>query len=170
MKSTTTIPILIAIPIMIFGTIVWSPVRSQDLETPASGRTPSSEGAVVEFRELKDGDIVPTVFTVEFRISGMGVAPAGSNIENTGHHHLLINVDELPDMGLPLPKSDQIRHFGGGEMQAELTLSAGDYTLQLLFADYAHIPHDPVVMSELITITVSENPPVKAVTEEGDGD
>jgi hypothetical protein len=122
-----------------------------------AARSPSSEGAIVSFGKLKDGDVVPPVFTVTFVISGMGVAAAGTNIENTGHHHLLIDVAELPDMDQPLPSSDRIRHFGDGQTEVELRLPEGEHSLQLLFADYAHRPHDPVVISEKITITVSKD-------------
>jgi len=134
-----------------------------DESAAASQRTPSSEGAAVSFLKLKDGDEVPPTFTVKFLISGMGVAPAGSKIDNTGHHHLLIDVTELPDMSQPLPSSQQIRHFGKGQGETELTLPEGEHTLQLLFADYVHRPHDPVVISNKITIIVSKN----AVQTEG---
>ncbi len=120
----------------------------------SSHRTPSPPGATVGFANLADGDVVPPVFTVKFSVNGMTVAPAGSQVENTGHHHLLIDVAELPDMNQPLPATDHIRHFGKGQTEAELTLPEGQHTLQLLFADYAHIPHSPPVMSKRITITV----------------
>jgi hypothetical protein len=125
----------------------------------AGHRSPSPEGASVGFSNLSSGDVVPPVFIVKFTISGMGIAPAGSQIENTGHHHLLIDVAELPDLDQPLPMTDNIRHFGKGQTEAELQLPEGEHSLQLLLADHAHIPHDPPVMSELITITVSANAP-----------
>ena len=121
----------------------------------ATQRLPSSEGAMVSFGTLKNGDVVPPTFTVTFIISGMGVASAGTNIDNTGHHHLLIDVVDLPDLNQPLPKSDKIRHFGDGQTEVELTLPEGEHSLQLLFADYMHRPHDPIVISEKITVTVS---------------
>jgi hypothetical protein len=121
----------------------------------ANGRTPSPEGATVGFSNLADGDVVPPDFHVKFTISGMGIAPAGTQIENTGHHHLLIDVDQLPDLNQPLPATEHIRHFGKGQTEAELHLPEGKHTLQLLLADYAHIPHDPPVMSKVITITVA---------------
>ena len=131
--------------------------QAEDGSASVSQRTPSSEGAAVSFLNLKNGDEVPPTFTAKFLISGMGVAPAGSNIDNTGHHHLLIDVTELPDMSQPLPSTGQIRHFGKGQGETELTLPEGEHTLQLLFADYLHRPHDPVVISEKITITVSRD-------------
>jgi len=129
-------------------------------------RRPSPPGASVEIVNLHDGDVVPTTFLVVFSVSGMGIAPAGSDIENTGHHHLLIDVDELPDPNLPLPKNEQFIHFGGGQTETELTLPEGKHTLQLVFADYSHTPHDPVVMSTPISITVSAD----AVPEETEQD
>jgi len=125
----------------------------------ASHRRASPPGTEVGFAELKDGDIVPLGFDVSFLIEGMGIAPAGTDIENTGHHHLLIDVDELPDPNLPLPKSENFIHFGGGQTETTLILPEGKHTLQLVYADYAHIPHDPVVMSDKITIHVSANAP-----------
>jgi len=121
----------------------------------AAQRSPSSEHAMVSFGTLKNGDMVPPTFTVTFMISGMGVAAAGTNIDNTGHHHLLIDVEDLPDLNQPLPKSNKIRHFGDGQTEVELTLPEGEHSLQLLFADYMHRPHDPVVISEEIRVTVS---------------
>lgn len=129
--------------------------KVKDESANATQRTPSSDGASVSFMVLKDGDVVPPTFTVKFLISGMGIAPAGTNIENTGHHHLLIDLLELPPMDQPLPSTPQILHFGKGQGETELTLTEGEHTLQLLFADYQHRPHDPVVISEKITIIVS---------------
>jgi len=101
-----------------------------------------------------DGATVSKTFKVKFGLSGMGVAPAGTNIENTGHHHLLIDIDNTPDLTKPLPATDQIRHFGGGQTETELTLTPGEHTLQILLGNYAHIPHDKPVISKIITITV----------------
>lgn len=116
-------------------------------------RTPAPEGAAVHFISLADGDTVSNPVTIHFGLSGMGVAPAGVRIDGTGHHHLIVNAD-LPDLDLPIPADDNYRHFGGGQTQATIELPAGDHTLQLLLGDLAHIPHDPPVMSEKITITV----------------
>jgi hypothetical protein len=133
----------------------------EETAQPGSHRTASSDGASVGFKTLKDGDIVAETFVVQFSVSGMGVAPAGSDIPNTGHHHLLIDLEELPDMNQPLPATENIVHFGKGQMEAEVVLPPGKHSLQLLFADYSHTPHNPVVMSDKIVITVSANPPVE---------
>ena len=118
-------------------------------------RTPSPEGASVYIVSPEDGATVTNPVTVIFGLSGMGVAPAGIDMANTGHHHLLINVtpDEV-DFDNPLPADDQHVHFGGGQTQVTKELPAGAHTLLLLLGDANHIPHDPPVMSEAITITV----------------
>lgn len=113
----------------------------------------SSPDAKVYFVEPVDGATVSKTFTVKFGLSGMGVAPAGVNKENTGHHHLLINT-ELTDYTKPIGASDQMKHFGGGQTETDITLPEGTHTLQLVLGNYLHIPHDKPVVSEKITITV----------------
>jgi hypothetical protein len=102
----------------------------------------------------QDGDVVSGEFTIKFGLRGMGVAPSGFQMPDTGHHHLLIDIEALPPMDASLPKTDQVRHFGGGQTETSLTLPTGTHTLQLLLGDYAHIPHDPPVISKKITVTV----------------
>jgi len=124
-----------------------------EFSTPA---TPSADGATVSIVLPHDGDVVPPTFLVKFMVSGMGLAPAGSKIDNTGHHHLLIDIEDLPPMDKPLPATDQLLHFGGGQTQTELTLKPGKHSLQLVLGDYAHQPHDPPVISKKIYIEVAE--------------
>jgi hypothetical protein len=127
-------------------------------QEPASGlpRTPAPDGAEVYIQSPEDGAEVSSPFTVRFGLRGMGVAPAGVTAEGTGHHHLLIDVDTLPPDDLPLPTTDQVRHFGLGQTETQLELPPGEHTLQLVLGDALHIPHDPPVRSEKITITVVE--------------
>lgn len=101
-----------------------------------------------------NGERVASDFSVKFGLSGMGVAPAGIDRENTGHHHLLIDLAELPDLSEPLPATDQIRHFGGGQTETQLSLAPGEHRLQLLLGNYSHVPHDNPVISEPVTIVV----------------
>lgn len=110
-------------------------------------------GAAVYFANLKNGDLVSSPLLVQFGLRGIGVAPAGVEKENTGHHHLLIDVAEI-DVNNALPMTDNIRHFGGGQTEARIELKPGTHTLQLLLADHNHIPHHPLVISERITVTV----------------
>lgn len=104
-----------------------------------------------------DGQTVKTKFKVQFGLSGMGIAPAGVDKENTGHHHLLIDTDIATiDLTKPLPATDKIKHFGGGQTETYLELPAGKHSLQLLLGNYLHIPHANPVTSEKITITVQK--------------
>jgi hypothetical protein len=125
------------------------------------GPTPAPAGASVYFIDLKDGATVGTKAVIHFGLRGMGVAPAGSDKENSGHHHLLIDTD-LPPLDQPIPNDPNHLHFGAGQTEAEVTLSPGPHTLQLLFGDKNHIPHSPPVMSERIRVTAADNPPPAA--------
>ena len=126
--------------------------------TAAQGLTRSTapDGARVYFITPVDGAVVTGPVHVQFGLAGMGVAPAGTDAANTGHHHLLIDLPELPPADLPLPANDQVRHFGGGQTEAMIDLEPGEHTLQLIMGNHLHVPHDPVVASERITITVKE--------------
>ena len=103
--------------------------------------------------EPKDGATVSNPVRVVFGLRGMGIAPAGVNALNTGHHHLLIDSD-LPRLDQPIPKDDKHLHFGGGQTETLLILLPGQHTLQLLVGDYAHMPHTPPIASPKITINV----------------
>jgi len=116
-------------------------------------RTASPAGAMEYFITPQNGAKVRSPFTVRFGLKGMGVAPAGVTTPNTGHHHLLIDTDLPPD-NLPIPNDDKHRHFGAGQTEVELTLPPGRHTLQLVLGDANHVPHQPPVHSEKITITV----------------
>lgn len=116
----------------------------------------SGEKPDLYFITPQDGATVSGEFTIQFGLRGMGVAPAGVEKDNTGHHHLLIDVDTMPAMDMPLPSTDQVRHFGGGQTETTLKLPPGEHTLQLVLGNYAHIPHEQPVMSKKITVIVAE--------------
>jgi len=121
----------------------------------ASAETPSPPGAKVYFINLKDGQDVTSPFLVQFGLSGMGVAPAGVDKPNTGHHHLLIDSTLSGDaLKQPIPMDDTHRHFGAGQTEAMISLPPGKHTLQLVLGDWTHIPHVPPVMSNVIKVTV----------------
>ena len=117
-------------------------------------KTKAPDNATVYFQTPKDGETVSSPFTVRFGLKGIGVAPAGVTAPNTGHHHLLIDMATPPDCNAALAVTDNIRHFGGGQTETELTLPPGKHTLQLVLGDALHIPHEKPVVSEKITITV----------------
>lgn len=124
-------------------------------------RTPSPPGAVVYFIDIKDGAHLPETFTVRFGLKNMGLAPAGFVKANTGHHHLLVDTP-VPPLAEPVPSDPQHLHFGAGQTEADITLPPGPHTLQLLFADAGHVPHDPPVLSDVIHVTVDPAEPAKA--------
>lgn len=113
------------------------------------------EGVKLYIISPADGASVRSPFTVRFGLSGMGVAPAGVAKERTGHHHVLIDTGiKDVDLSQPLPATEKVRHFGGGQTEAQLELPPGKHTLQLVLADENHVPFDPPLLSEKITITV----------------
>lgn len=122
------------------------------------GPTPAAAGAEVYFINIRDGQKLPRKFTVQFGLRNMGLAPAGSDRENSGHHHLLIDT-ELPRLDEPIPSDFNHLHFGAGQSEEEITLPVGEHTLQLVFGDKNHIPHTQPVISEKIKITVIDSLP-----------
>lgn len=116
-------------------------------------RSPAPAGAELYFISPADGATLASPVTIRFGLKGMGIAPAGVAIPNTGHHHLLIDTG-LPPLDRPLPADEHHVHFGKGQTEAVVTLAPGPHRLQLLLGDHLHLPHDPPVVSKAITITV----------------
>ena len=120
----------------------------------ALARKPAPAGATAYIIEPADGATVMNPVRVVFGLKGIGVAPAGVDRNDAGHHHLLIDTEMPANLGLPLPNDEQHRHFGGGQTEVELTLSPGRHTLQMVLGDHLHIPHDPPIASSVVTIEV----------------
>ncbi|WP_299599952.1 DUF4399 domain-containing protein [uncultured Tateyamaria sp.] len=136
-----------------FATLLAAPVFAQDTPAPADAK--------VYFVNISDGDTLSSPVTVIFGLDGMGVAPAGTEKENTGHHHLLLNRPPLgegpegaDELAYGLPTDDNHIHFGGGQTQVTLDLPAGQHTMQLVMGDLNHVPHATPITSDVITITV----------------
>ncbi len=123
-----------------------------------SGRKPSPKGAKVYIESPANGAYVPETFVVKFGLIGMGVAPAGVDKPNSGHHHIIVDAP-LPPFDQPIPNDENHLHFGAGQTQANVTLPKGKHTLQLLLGDASHVPHDPPVFSDPITVYVGMTPP-----------
>ncbi|MCR9139376.1 MAG: DUF4399 domain-containing protein [Alphaproteobacteria bacterium] len=126
-----------------------------------AGETPSAPGAKVYFVNIENGATVSSPVTIIFGLSGMGVAPAGTDKEKTGHHHLFIDrpalgegEDGADELDYNIPADENHVHFGGGQTEMTLDLAPGRHTLQLVLADKDHIPHNPPVVSDVIEITV----------------
>ncbi len=156
---------LIAIGTLLLGTAAAQADWTQDLKDAAIQKGSSAaaeklglastapEGAKVYIISPKNGDTVSSPVTVQFGLSGAGVAPAGTQVDGTGHHHLLVD-DPTVDLTKALPVSDQVLHFGKGQTETSLKLKPGKHTLQLIFADWKHQPFNPSMSSDKITITV----------------
>ncbi len=97
----------------------------------------AAQAQSVDFIEPRDGATVPSTFKIQFALEGMKVAPAGDMSEGTGHHHLLIDTDDIPE-GVVIPMDDRHRHFGKGQTETEITLPPGRHRLTMQFADGAH--------------------------------
>ena len=121
----------------------------------ALGQTAAPPKAAVYIISPKDGDAVTSPFKVQFGLTGMGVAPAGVDKPNTGHHHLIIDTTLSPaELKEPIASDAKHLHFGGGQTEAMVTLPPGRHTLQLVLGDWSHVPFDPPIMSPVITVTV----------------
>lgn len=121
-----------------------------------AGGVPSPADAEVYIVSPEDGALVEPTFTVVFGLKGMGVAPAGVDKPGTGHHHLVI---DAPPPAPGKPMGGEVRHFGAGQTQTQVTLTPGTHTLQLVLGDMNHVPHSPPVMSKVITVTVKGGVP-----------
>jgi len=117
-------------------------------------KTPSPKGAKVYIISPRNGATVKSPVRVRCGLVGMGVAPAGVDVPDTGHHHLIIDTKDLPNLDMPLPASDKLMHFGKGQTEAKIKLAPGKHTLRLVLGDKIHLPHSPAVISSEITITV----------------
>jgi len=122
---------------------------------------PATEGAYVYFIDLEDGATVTSPVLVRMGVSGMGVAPAGTEKEGTGHHHILLNRPALgqgedgdEEWLYGIPADDNHMHYGGGQTETTLELSSGTHTLQMVFGDMNHVPFGPQMVTDVITITV----------------
>ena len=120
-----------------------------------AGETASPVEAKVYFINLKNDDVVKSPVTIQFGLSGMGIAPAGIEMPSTGHHHLIID-DAIKGAALEeaIPLDDRHLHFGKGQTEATVALPKGTHTLQLVLGDWSHVPHKHPVMSERITVIV----------------
>lgn len=120
----------------------------------AAAATPAPKGAQVFIVSPEDGATVPQEFKVKFGVKGIALAPAGDVTKNTGHHHLLVDVDKLPAAGAPIPTDANHMHFGKAQTEATIKLAPGKHTLQLELGDTGHIPFEPPIVSKKITVNV----------------
>ena len=139
--------------LFLFGFLV-SPIHANE-------KSKAADDAKLYIISPLDGEMVTNPVKIVFGLQGMGIAPAGIKFNNTGHHHLLIDIAEVPDTNSPIPSDDNHKHFGKGQTEAVIELEPGEHTLQLVLGDHMHMPHEPVVVSKKIKINVKgkEIPP-----------
>ena len=116
--------------------------------------TPGALNASVYFISPNDKESIAGKVIIRFGLENFGIAPAGIQVTHTGHHHLIIDAD-LPPLNQPIPADRNHVHFGKGQTEVEVELSNGTHTLQLLLGDVRHIPHNPAIYSERITVQVN---------------
>jgi len=137
-----------------FGSVVVSMLAAA-LSVVAPAQTAAPANAMVYFINVKDGDTVKSPFKIQFGLSGMGVAPAGVEKPNTGHHHVLVDTTLTPEQAKqPIPADEHHLHFGGGQTETTVTLAPGRHTLQLVLGDWSHVPFNPPIVSPVITVEV----------------
>ena len=119
---------------------------AQDQKAPKDAR--------LYFITPHDGQVIRGGFWVRFGLRNMGVTHAGDNYQNSGHHHLLIDVKEPLNPKEPIPQDESHLHFGAGQTEAYIELPRGRHTLQLVLGDAKHYPFDPPLVSDKIRIRV----------------
>jgi hypothetical protein len=135
-------------------TLLSAPLLLLVPKTAGAQKTPAPKEAVLYFISPQDGATVRGPFDVRFGLKNMGVTHAGDEYANSGHHHLLIDVDQPLDVKEPIPRDKNHLHFGAGETETRIELPPGEHTLQLVLGDARHYPFDPPVISDKIKITV----------------
>jgi len=119
---------------------------------PALGSPPGPEGSAET--PLAPGAFVAIVDRAGGLTSPVGVTHAGDDFQNSGHHHLLIDVTEPLDGNEPISQDKSHLHFGAGQTEARIELPPGKHTLQLVLGDAKHYPFNPPLVSNKITIRI----------------
>ena len=115
---------------------------------------PAPKDALLYFVWPQDGATIKGGFWCRFGLRNMGVTHAGDHFQNSGHHHLLIDVNEPLDPNEPIPQDKSHLHYGAGQTEARIELPPGKHTLQLVLGDANHYPFNPPVVSNKITVTI----------------
>ena len=126
---------------------------------------PAPKDAFLYVISPKDGATISGPFWCIFGLRGMGISHAGDQFPNSGHHHLLIDVDEPLNPSEPIPQDKKHLHYGSGQTEALIYLSRGQHTLQLVLGDAKHFPFNPPLVSKKITITIKEPSAAKKMVE-----
>ncbi len=137
------------------ATYLFAILASLAISSSALAADKPATPARIYIAEPLNGATVPTTFTVKFGASGVDIVPAGTDKPNSGHHHLLIDTETLPDLHSPLPTTPTLLHFGKAQTETQITLTPGKHTLQLVLGNHIHVPGTNPVISEKITVIVN---------------
>ena len=136
--------------------IAEAPVAQPAAEPANPLITEAADNARVFIIEPVNGATVSSPVKVVFGVENTQLAPAGQNLPNSGHHHLLIDQNALPALDAPLPANDNVIHFGKGQTETTIELTPGEHSLQLILGNYLHVPHSSPIISEKVLINVSQ--------------
>lgn len=100
-----------------------------------------------------NGATVTSPVTVRFRLANYGVAPAGTNIDRTGHFHILID-NQAGAPGTIIPADSMHIHYGKGQIEVTVPVPLGRHTLRAVLGDYTHKVISPELVSAPVTIRV----------------
>ena len=120
----------------------------------STARTRAPKGASVSILSPKNGATVGQDVTVRFGAKGIAIKPAGDTTPDSGHHHLLIDQNELPPLDAPIPNDATHKHYGKAQTEDTIHLEPGTHTLQLDLGDAAHRQFDPPIVSKKVTVHV----------------
>ncbi|MBC7564323.1 MAG: DUF4399 domain-containing protein [Gemmatimonadaceae bacterium] len=101
-----------------------------------------------------NGQRVRSPVTVRFRLANYGVAPAGTNMERTGHFHLLID-SGAGAPGTVIPADSLHVHYGKGQIEVSVPMTPGRHVLRAVLGDYTHKMISMQLVSKPVTITVT---------------
>ena len=138
----------------ITGLVVLSAMLSMAPTAVHAQGKPAPKDAVLYFVWPQDKAVIKGAFWCRFGLRNMGVTHAGDNFQNSGHHHLLIDVNDPLDPKEPIPQDKSHLHFGAGQTEERIELPPGKHTLQLVLGDGAHYPFNPPLVSNKITVTI----------------
>jgi hypothetical protein len=140
--------------LLVFSAALITAPSFAGLSAASAQGTPAPKDAALYFIWPLDGATLKGAFWCRFGLRNMGVTHAGDSFPNSGHHHLLIDVNEPLDANEPIPQDKSHLHFGAGQTETRLELTPGKHTLQLVLGDAKHYPFNPPLVSKKITITV----------------
>lgn len=129
------------------------PMSVPDIADRVAPPPPAPIGARATIVSPAPGATTTSPFLIRMAVTGLALAPAGSEDPRAGHFHVLVDMPPT-DSGGPIVRDAHHIDVASGTSEVELELSPGEHTLQLLLGDGNHMPHHPPVLSDPLTVTV----------------